>query len=259
MPPNLIQDLEFIDYSQVNNAADDGRIRCGLLGCGMMGQEHISYITGYPDKIRIDFLCDPHPPSIEKSLEVLQEFGKGVTMPKVLHDEKELLEHASSIDLLVIATPNYMHCDTIMRWADQNVTILCEKPVAVSQEQHDKLLALQKSSALTARLWIAMEYRYIPAVAQLHHLLPTIGDIKMVTIRENRYPFLHKIGKWNRQASQTGDTLVEVRCLLRRNFKKASLGVQIYTNIVVPYSHRSFRNAVTFGICSVSSLERKWN
>lgn len=37
-------------------------------------------------------------------------------------------------------------------------------------------------------------------------------QIKMVTIRENRYPFLHKIGAWNRDRSKTGDTLVEKCC-----------------------------------------------
>lgn len=134
--------------------------------------------------------------------------GKAWVLPKVFTDEAELLAHADDIDLLVIATPNYQHTGTILRWAHQDVTILCEKPVAVSQEQHDKLAAITP----TARLWIAMEYRFIPAVAQLVQLLPTIGDIKMVTIRENRYPFLHKIGKWNRKAAWTGDTLVEKCC-----------------------------------------------
>ena len=34
----------------------------------------------------------------------------------------------------------------------------------------------------------------------------------MITIRENRYPFLHKIGQWNRDRNKTGDTLVEKCC-----------------------------------------------
>ena len=41
-----------------------------------------------------------------------------------------------------------------------------------------------------------MEYRFIPAIAKLISLLPAIGDLKMVTIRETRYPFLDKIGKY---------------------------------------------------------------
>lgn len=125
-----------------------------------------------------------------------------------MHDEHDLIQHVTDIDLLVIATPNHMHAATILRWGGHDVTILCEKPVAVSQAQHDELLI----APLRARLWIAMEYRFIPAVAQLIQLLPSIGDLKMVTIRENRYPFLHKIGDWNRRVEYTGDTLVEKCC-----------------------------------------------
>ena len=39
-----------------------------------------------------------------------------------------------------------------------------------------------------------------------------MGPIKMVTIRENRYPFLTKVGNWNRDTNKTGDTLVEKCC-----------------------------------------------
>jgi predicted dehydrogenase len=34
----------------------------------------------------------------------------------------------------------------------------------------------------------------------------------MLTIRENRYPFLTKVGNWNRDRAKTGDTLVEKCC-----------------------------------------------
>ena len=40
-----------------------------------------------------------------------------------------------------------------------------------------------------------------------HHLLCLSKKI-----RENRYPFLHKIGTWNRDRAKTGDTLVEKCC-----------------------------------------------
>ena len=89
---------------------------------------------------------------------------------------------------------------------------MCEKPVSVSQEQHDELRAASSDPSWRARLWVAMEYRYIPAIAKLVSLLPKVGELKMVTIRENRYPFLHKIGKWNRDKAKTGDTLVEKCC-----------------------------------------------
>ena len=199
------------DIMTNNDESSRRVIRCAVLGCGMMGQEHCSYIMGYPDQLRIDYLCDPHEPSLEKCCQVLQEFAvapSSPTSPTLLYQEEELLKHVNDIDLLVICTPNYLHTDSIIRWGQHDhLTILVEKPVAVSQEQHDTLQKM--APTLRANIWVAMEYRFIPAVAQLLSLRETIGEIKMVTIRENRFPFLHKVGRWNRDRNKTGDSLVE--------------------------------------------------
>jgi len=39
-----------------------------------------------------------------------------------------------------------------------------------------------------------------------------IGDVKMVAIREHRFPFLDKVDNWNRFTKNTGGTLVEKCC-----------------------------------------------
>jgi myo-inositol 2-dehydrogenase / D-chiro-inositol 1-dehydrogenase len=208
MPPN--QRVPINDCCS-DGSSDDGeksKIRCAVLGCGMMGQEHCSYLLGFPDDVSIDFLCDPNEPSLENCSAVIQKFRATADVsPIKLKSELELYEYANQIDLLVIATPNYQHSDTLLRWGQQNLTILLEKPVAVSPEQLDRLRSV--SQRMIARVWVAMEYRFIPAIAKLIDLLPTIGDIKMVTIRENRFPFLQKIGEWNRDRNKTGDSLVE--------------------------------------------------
>ena len=183
-----------------------------------MGQEHISYIMGYSNDIRIDFICDPHEPSLEKAQKIIRESQLNPTTnlnlrePIILRDEEDLLDHATRIDLLVIASPNHMHTPSLLKWGRHDLTILVEKPVAVSQEQHDRLREFASGPDWRARLWVAMEYRYIPAIAKLISLLPSVGELKMITIRENRYPFLHKIGEWNRDCNKTGDTLVEKCC-----------------------------------------------
>lgn len=184
------------------------KIKCAILGCGMMGQEHISYISGFND-LRVDYLCDPFEPSLDKAVITLEQFSVNSSLPTLLRDESDLLSHANDIDLLVISSPNYLHTESLAKWGKYNLTILVEKPVAVSQKQHDYLEALATEADFVARIWVAMEYRYIPAIAKLISLLPTIGEIKMCTIRENRYPFLRKIGSWNRDPAKTGDTLVE--------------------------------------------------
>jgi len=170
---------------------------------------------GYSRDIRIDYLCDPFQESLEAAQRVMKSFQSVAEEgddPTIFQDGDDLLKHADRIDLLVIASPNYLHTPTLLKWGCHDLTILVEKPVAVSQEQHDVLRAASESPDWRARLWVAMEYRYIPAIAKLVSMLPEIGELKMLTIRENRYPFLHKVGEWNRDRLKTGDTLVEKCC-----------------------------------------------
>ncbi|KAL7580997.1 hypothetical protein ACA910_005809 [Epithemia clementina (nom. ined.)] len=215
MAPNIHTDILNDENLQLDDGQHETRtIRAALLGCGMMGQEHISYMLGYSN-VSLDFLCDPHEPSLKQGMAVFQKFyssTRPMKFPELLSSEEELLQRADEIDLLVIATPDHLHTDTIIRWGTKNISILCEKPVAVSMEQHARLSNFVQSADFRARVWVAMEYRYIPAIAKLVELLPTIGDVKMVTIRENRFPFLDKVAQWNRDRTKTGDSLVEKCC-----------------------------------------------
>ena len=39
-----------------------------------------------------------------------------------------------------------------------------------------------------------------------------VGDLRMFSVREHRFPFLRKVGNWNRFSRNTGGTLVEKCC-----------------------------------------------
>ena len=63
-------------------------------------------------------------------------------------------------------------------------------------------------------VWVGLEHRFIPVVARLIEEVRkgTVGRLRMLAIREHRFPFLHKVGDWNRFARNTGGTLVEECC-----------------------------------------------
>jgi len=70
--------------------------------------------------------------------------------------------------------------------------------------------------------WVGMEYRYMPTISKLiaDADAGVAGELRMLTIREHRFPFLRKVGNWNRYSARTGGTLVEKCChffdLMRR-------------------------------------------
>ena len=81
----------------------ESTINVAVLGTGMMGQEHISYMKEYP-QVQLRFLCDSCSESLEKALALLPLQKH----PECFMEEHELLKKVDEIDLLVISTPNYM-------------------------------------------------------------------------------------------------------------------------------------------------------
>jgi len=80
--------------------------------------------------------------------------------------------------------------------------LLIEKPLCTTVEDCLKVEEMQKADkhAGSRVIWVGMEYRFIPSIAQLIQETEAgkIGDPKMLAIREHRFPFLRKVGHWNR-------------------------------------------------------------
>jgi predicted dehydrogenase len=64
-------------------------------------------------------------------------------------------------------------------------------------------------------IWVGMEYRFIPSIARLIQETDEgkIGEPRMLAIREHRFPFLRKVGHWNRFNRYSGaHVIVEDMC-----------------------------------------------
>jgi len=178
-------------------------VNYGLIGCGMMGHEHIANINLLPEG-RVSVVYDPVPELAQKAADLA---GEAVVASSI----DALLAH-EALDAVVIVSPNHCHVDQLRQIVQTRpVPILCEKPLYTAPEDRAALDALFKD--YPHPVWVAMEYRYMPPVAALiTQAEQATGGIKMLTVREHRFPFLPKIGDWNRFNENTGGTLVEKCC-----------------------------------------------
>jgi myo-inositol 2-dehydrogenase/D-chiro-inositol 1-dehydrogenase len=73
---------------------------------------------------------------------------------------------------------------------------------------------VDRAAKSDAPFWTAMEYRYMPPVVEYIEQLRAgrIGTLRMLSIREHRFPFLQKVGDWNRFNRNSGGTMVEKCC-----------------------------------------------
>jgi len=179
-------------------------LRYAIVGSGMMGQEHIRNIALLEDAT-VTAVCDPDPGMRAKAQTLA---GAGC---RAFTDPKELIG-ADFADAYVIAAPNHLHAPLLDDLLTTDTPLLVEKPLCTTLEDCRRTLA--RAETRRAPVWVAMEYRYMPPVARLIEGLreERIGRLRMLSIREHRFPFLDKVGGWNRQAATSGGTLVEKCC-----------------------------------------------
>lgn len=175
----------------------------GIIGCGMMGQEHLRNIA---------LLANTSVAAIfEPNHDMAQAALKLAPSAQLVHSIEELLA-LPDLDCLVIVSPNFRHLEQLEEIAAHRaLPILVEKPLFTDPKHLERLEVFQ--SNFPAPVWVAMEYRYMPPIAALlDQADQATGGIKMLTIREHRFPFLEKVGDWNRFNRFTGGTFVEKCC-----------------------------------------------
>jgi predicted dehydrogenase len=180
-------------------------IRYGIIGSGMMGCEHIRNI-GAIEGARVAALADPHEESRRWGLVACGDAAKGV---RVYADHREMLEKAP-IDVVVVASPNHTHAAVMDAVFASGKHVLLEKPMCTTMEDCRRVVT--GAAAHPGVVQVGLEYRFMPPIARFLRELPCVGEIKMLFIREHRFPFLPKVGDWNRFSRNTGGTLVEKCC-----------------------------------------------
>lgn len=178
-------------------------VKYGIIGCGMMGQEHLRNIA-LLDGAQVAAIFEPNA--------AMARAAAALAPDAVLVESIADLLAIEDLACLVIVSPNHCHMAQLEEIAaSRTLPILVEKPLFTDPADFARLTAFRDSYA--APVWVAMEYRYMPPItALLEAVEAATGGVRMLTIREHRFPFLEKVGNWNRFNRNSGGTFVEKCC-----------------------------------------------
>ena len=208
--------LTSADVTSSDDAAaiEGGRtIRYGVIGTGMMGCEHLRNIAALPGATTVA-VSDPTPKSLSWAASALLDTGQQVATE--YRDHRDLLQR-DDLDAVLISSPNFTHVGVVadVLRSRPDLHVMVEKPLCTTVEDCQGLIALRdERPAGSGIVWVGLEYRYMPAAARFLEEIRagTAGSLKMLAIREHRFPFLAKVDNWNRFSANTGGTLVEKCC-----------------------------------------------
>nr|WP_296961105.1 Gfo/Idh/MocA family oxidoreductase [uncultured Mediterraneibacter sp.] len=115
--------------------------RIGIVGCGGIAhQKHFPALKNAADRVELVAFCDL---IRERAENAAKEFG--APGAKVYEDYHELLKD-ESIEIVYVLTPNVAHCPISVAAFEAGKHVLCEKPMAASVEDAEKMMEAWKKS-----------------------------------------------------------------------------------------------------------------
>ncbi len=200
--------LEEQDRYLTASAAPD--FAFGFIGCGMMGQEHIrnALLVG---RATVGGLFDPSAKSIHHASEWLEK-TQNQPKPRIYATLHEACADPDT-DALIIATPNFTHLDVMRIAAGCDKAIFLEKPIATTVADAYEVCRLAMAHNRTVRFGLQYRYKaiYAEAISEVFER-NNVGRVHSVNMLEHRFPFLDKVGQWNKFSDYTGGTLIEKCC-----------------------------------------------
>ena len=159
-------------------------LKIGILGCGMIAERgHLPAIQQVPG-ITVEALYDVR---FERALELQRRFGARHAYPT------EEAFWNSAIDAVVICTPAPLHPEHVARAARHGKQILCEKPLAMTEEEIEEMIRVATGAGV--KLYTGFTYRFSPSALQIKELVQasSIGEVRSL-----RLIYLWNLhGKWH--------------------------------------------------------------
>lgn len=155
-------------------------IGVGLIGYGAMGKAHTYayktlplYYSNLPFKVKLVGVCSGHLANAKRAKEDMgYEFAT---------DDIDDILSREDINVVNICTPNSMHKDMILKALKAGKHIYCDKPMVISTQEAEEILAeLKKSSVINQ---VAFHNRFFPAIIRAKQIIDEDRIGRILTFR----------------------------------------------------------------------------
>ncbi len=141
------------------------KLRVGVIGCGSIARHrHLPEYASNPN-VELVAVCDNN---AERALEIGEKYGVPSYTSFV-----ELLRNAE-VDAVSVCTPNYLHAPISNAALLAGVHVLCEKPMATSEEEARSMIETAKNSG--KKLMIAHNQRFVASHQKARQLIQS-GEV----------------------------------------------------------------------------------
>lgn len=181
-------------------------MKYALIGCGRIAINHVKAVVN--NNLEFVAACDIIPEQIDVVLEKngLQE-DKSI---KHYTDYKTMIEENPDIQLISIATESGNHAEIALYCIDKGINLIIEKPMAMSLEDADKIVAL--AAEKNVKVSACHQNRFNIAIQQLRKAIEADRFGKLshgaIHVRWNRNKGYYDQASWRGTWAQDGGALM---------------------------------------------------
>lgn len=181
------------------------KIKVGIIGCGSIAEsKHLPALQACSDRCEIVAFCDSNE---THARELATKYG--VIGARVYTDYRELLEY-KEVEAVHVLTPNNSHCPVTVAALNAGKHVMCEKPMAYTTEDAQKMLDAWRASG--KKLTICYQNRFKPEVQALHQSCAEgdLGEIYYAKAHAVRRRGVPTWGVFGNKDLQGGGPLIDI-------------------------------------------------
>ena len=181
------------------------KLKIGIIGCGGIARtKHLPALKSQADKCELVAFCDIKE---ERAQWACGEYG--TPDAKYYTDYKELLKDPE-IDVVHVLTPNVAHCPITVAAFEAGKHVMCEKPMAATTEDAEKMMAAWKKSG--KKFTIGYQNRFRKDAQMLKRICEEdkLGEVYFAKAHAVRRRAVPTWGVFPNKALQGGGPLIDV-------------------------------------------------
>ena len=206
------------------------KLKAGLIGCGGIANgKYFPGIKANNTLCEMVAFCD-----IEEGRAAKAAKEWGTADSKAYKDYKELLSQAD-VDVVFVMTPNASHAPIVEEAFAAGKHVMCEKPMAASLEDAERMLEAWKKSGM--QFTIGYQCRLRPEIQALHKMIKAgdLGEIyfaKATAVRRRAVPtwgvFTDKSQQGGGPLIDIGNHALDMTLWLMNNYEPASVSGSVF-------------------------------
>ncbi len=194
-----------------------------LIGCGRIATNHIKAAVN--NNLEIAAVCDIFPEKMEELL-IKHELENNRSIKRYT-DYTEMVEEINP-ELASIATESGSHAEIALNLIDKGVNLIIEKPMAMSIEDADKIIALSEEKGV--KVSACHQNRFNVAIQELRKAVETSRFGKLshgsIHVRWNRNKDYYDQAKWRGTWKEDGGALMN-QCIHGIDLLRWMMGEEI--------------------------------